>query len=222
MSVGPLRAFYQHRATIPAGSSRTLKDTLTGGADFGQVGGRVALRFRRPGPPLNPLRGLRILAIGEVDPAVWDVESSFGSVQAEAQGTVSGTSLAAPTLALRLGGRKVWGGFPFFESAFIGGSSTVAGYHSHRFAGDASLYGGAQGRLTVGAAPLALPAIWGVFGNFDLGRVYLDGESPGVGIPAGGGGLWLGFLDRRNTLSIGIATSTEGTLVQAGLAFGIQ
>jgi hypothetical protein len=199
----------------------TLKDTLTGGTDFGQLGGRLTFDYDAQDRILNPRRGLRIRAIGEVNPAVWDVESSFGSVQADAQGTVSGTSPAAPTLALRVGGRKVWGGFPFFESAFIGGSSTVAGYHSHRFAGDASLYGGAEGRLTVGAAPLALPAIWGVFGNFDLGRVYLDGESPGGWHTGGGGGLWLGFLDRRNTVSIGIATSAEGTLVRAGLVFGM-
>ena len=37
----------------------------------------------------------------------------------------------------------------------------------------------------------------------------------------GGGGLRLGFLDRKNSASLGIATSTEGTLVQAGLVFGI-
>jgi hypothetical protein len=87
-----------------------------------------------------------------------------------------------------MGGRKVWGEFPFFESAFVGGSHTVAGYHSNRFAGDASLYGGALVRLTAGAAPLALPAIWGVFGNFDLGRVYVDGDSPGGWHTGGGGG----------------------------------
>ena len=87
--------------------------------------------------------------------------------------------------------------------------------------GDASLYGGALARLTAGAAPLALPAIWGVFGNVDLGRVYVDGDSPGGWHTGGGGGLWLGFLDRRNTASLGIATSTEGTLIQAGLVFGM-
>ena len=115
----------------------------------------------------------------------------------------------------------MWGEFPFFESAFIGGASTLAGYHSHRFAGDASLYGGAEGRLTIGAAPLALPAIWGVFGNFDLGRVYVDGDSPGGWHTGGGGGLWLGFLDRSNVATLGIETSTEGTLVRAKLGFGI-
>jgi len=220
VSIGPLARF----TSTGDNTGRfiaTLKDTITGGEDFGQAGGRLVLDLDARDRDTLPRRGLRVTAIGEVNPAVWDVQSTFGSVQAEAQALVSAATLAAPTLALRVGARKVWGAFPFFESAFVGGSRTVAGYHHNRFAGDASLYGGALARLTAGAAPLALPAIWGVFGNFDVGRVYVDGDSPGGWHTGGGGGLWLGFLDRRNTASLGIATSTEGTLIQAGLVFGM-
>jgi hypothetical protein len=74
--------------------------------------------------------------------------------------------------------------------------------------------GGARGRGRV------LPALWGVYGDLGAGRVYVDGESPGGWHSGGGGGVWLGFLDRRNTLSMGVESSTEGTLVQAGAAFG--
>ena len=200
----------------------TLADTITGGQDFGQVGGRLTLDLDALDRDTLPLRVLHLTAVGEVNPATWDVESTFGSVQAQVEGTVSADTRASPTLALRVGGRKVWGEFPFFESAFVGGSHTVAGYHSNRFAGDASLYGGGLVRLTVGPAPLALPAIWGVFGNYDVGRVYVNGDSPGGWHTGGGGGVWLGFLDRKNSASLGIATSSEGTLLQAGLVFGIQ
>ena len=220
VSVGPL-VRYTSTGDNTGRFIATLKDTVTGGEDFGQAGGRLTLELDARDRDTLPLRSLHISAIGEVNPAVWDVESTFGSVQGDAEAIVSANTLAAPTLAIRVGGRKVWGEFPFFESAFVGGSKTVAGYHSNRFAGDASLYGGALVRLTAGAAPLALPAIWGVFGNFDLGRVYVAGDSPGGWHTGGGGGLWLGFLDRKNSASLGIATSTEGTLVQAGLVFGI-
>jgi hemolysin activation/secretion protein len=169
---------------------------------------------------VNPLRGIHLSVAGEVSPAVWDVSSTYGSGQAEADAFMSAPLPATPTLALRVGGRRVWGSFPFFESAFLGGASTLAGYHSHRFAGDASLYGGAQLRLTVGKAFVALPAEWGFYGGGDVGRVYVDGESPGGWHGSGGGGLWLAFLDRRNTVSVGVAASTEGTLVEAGTAFG--
>jgi outer membrane protein assembly factor BamA len=170
---------------------------------------------------VNPRRGIHISVAGEVSPAVWDVSSTYGDGQAEADAFVSAALPAKPTLALRAGGRRVWGSFPFFESAFLGGSSTLAGYHSHRFAGDASVYGGAELRLTVGKNQLlALPAEWGFYGSGDVGRVYLDGESPGGWHGSGGGGLWLAFLDRRNTVSVGFASSTEGTRVEAGAAFG--
>jgi hypothetical protein len=115
----------------------------------------------------------------------------------------------------------VWGAFPFFESAFLGGVSTLPGYHSNRFAGDASLYGGAQLRVTVGRAFLALPAVWGLYGDGGTGRVYVEGESPGGWHSSAGGGAWLAFLDRRNALSIGFASSEEGTLFLAGAAFGL-
>src|SRR4029077_17733879 len=98
-------------------------------------------------------------------------------------------------------------------SAFVGGSSTLPGYHSKRFAGDASLYGGAQLRLTVGTVFLALPAVWGVYGDLGAGRVYVDGESPGGWHSGGGGGGWLGFLGPRTKLSAVGEALPEGTAV---------
>ncbi len=197
-----------------------LRDTLLGGRDFGQVGGRLAVELDTRDRPVNPVRGLHVSVAGEVSPAVWDVPSTYGDGQVEADAFVSAPLPATPTLALRAGGRRVWGSFPFFESAFLGGRSTLAGYHSHRFAGDASVYGGAELRLALGKAFVALPAEWGIYGGGDVGRVYVDGESPGGWHGSGGGGLWLAFLDRSNTVSVGVAASSEGTLVRAGAAFG--
>jgi hypothetical protein len=219
LSVGPF-ARYTHTGDNPGRFIEPLQDTLLGGRGFGQAGGQVGLEFDNRDRPVNPLSGIHIAATAEVDPGVWDVPSTFGAGEVRADAFVSAPMPGLPTLAIRAGGRKVWGSFPFFESAFLGGSSTLPGYHSHRFAGDASIYAGAQLRLTVGTAFLALPAVWGVYGDFASGRVYVDGDSPGGWHSGGGGGVWLGFLDRQNALSIGFASSNEGTLVQAGIAFG--
>src|SRR6266446_4284288 len=189
-----------------------LRDTLLGGRDFGEVGGRLAVELDTRDRLVNPVRGIHVSVAGEVSPAVWDVPSTYGNGQVEADAFVSAPLPATPTLALRAGGRRVWGSFPFFESAFLGGRSTLAGYHSHRFAGDASVYGGAELRLALGKAFVALPAEWGIYGGGDVGRVYVDGESPGGWHGSGGGGLWLAFLDRSNTVSVGVAASSEGTV----------
>jgi hypothetical protein len=82
------------------------------------------------------------------------------------------------------------------------------------------VYGGAGLRLTAGHSHLPIPALWGVFGNYNVGRVYVDGSSPGGWHSGGGGGLWLALLGRVEAISLGVATSKEGTLVQAGTAFG--
>lgn len=219
VSVGVF-GWYTHTGDNTGRFIAPLQDTLLGGRGFGQVGGRVGLDFDSRDRPVNPLSGVHVSADAEVDPGVWDVPSTYGAGEVRADAFVTAPLPGLPTLALRAGGRKVWGSFPFFESAFVGGSSTLPGYHSKRFAGDASLYGGAQLRLTVGTVFLALPAVWGVYGDLGAGRVYVDGESPGGWHSGGGGGVWLGFLDRRNTLSVGVESSTEGTLVQAGAAFG--
>ena len=196
-----------------------LRDTLLGGRNFGQIGGRLTLTLDTRDRPANPRSGVYLAASGQLSPAVWDVPSTYGSAEAEGTSFLSARLPGTPTLALRAGGRKVWGSFPFFESAFLGGSA-LSGYRSNRFAGDASIYGEAQLRLTAGRAFLALPGLWGVYGGIDAGRVYLDGKSPGGWHHGGSAGVWLSLLDRRNTISLGIAASEEETLLQAGTAFG--
>jgi hypothetical protein len=197
-----------------------LRDTLLGGRNFGEVAGRVGFDFDTRDRQVNATRGIHLSLAAQVNPGVWDVPKTYGSGEVEAAAFLSAHMPGKPTLALRAGGRRVWGSFPYFESAFLGGPSTLAGYRSDRFAGDASLYGGAQLRLTMGRAFLGLPAVWGVFGDGDVGRVYVDGESPGGWHSGGGGGVWLAFLDRENAVSLGVNSSKEGTLVQGGVAFG--
>ena len=197
-----------------------IRNALLGGRDFGQVGGRLAVDIEVRDRPADAQRGIRLTAAGELSPAMWDVDSTYGAAEGAAEAFVTAAMSGAPTLALRVHGRKLWGAFPFFDAAFVGGSSTLPGYHSQRFAGDAGVDAGAQLRVTLGRSFLALPARWGVFGSAAAGRVYVDGESVGGWHGSGGGGLWLAFFSSRDALSLGVAASSEGTLLQSGFAFG--
>ncbi len=198
----------------------TLRDTLLGARDFGQLGARLALELDSRDRLSNPLHGIHLVVAGRIQPAVWDVPSTFGSGEAEATTFLSAPIAGTPTLALRAGGRKVWGRYPFHESAFLGGNTNLRGYHSNRFAGDASLYGSVEFRITAGVSRFALPALWGIFGNVDAGRVYVDGDSPGGWHSGAGGGVWLAFLDRANAASVGITFTDEGSLLRAGVGLG--
>ena len=198
---------------------------LYGTDDFGQLGGQASVQVDTRDVPAAATRGVWFTVGGSVYPKVWDVDSTtFGEVHGE----VATYLTARPaTLALRAGGKKVWGTFPFFESAFIGDARTVRLGRQNRFAGDAAVYGNAELRLDIGQIFLVLPGRWGIFGIGDIGRVFLEGESSNRWHPVVGGGIWLSFLTSGGTLTAAMTRSEVGTAfpqrsavyIQAGFAY---
>jgi hypothetical protein len=194
---------------------------LYGTGNFGEVGGALDFQFDSRDRATAATRGVLLELGGKAYPAVWDVDSTFGEVHGMAATYLSVRAPLDPTLALRIGGKKVWGAFPFFEAAFIGDPSTVRLGRVNRYAGDASAYGNAELRLALGRVLVVLPADVGIFGLADVGRVFLDGESSDQWHTAFGGGAWLAFLDRAYTVSLAAASSAErtGIYLQAGFGF---
>jgi outer membrane protein assembly factor BamA len=124
------------------------------------------------------------------------------------------------TLALRAAGERVWGRFPFYEAAFLGGSETLRGFRFQRFAGDATVWGNAELRFFLSKFRFLVPQHFGIFALADAGRVWQDGESEGSWHKNFGGGIWIAPLRRDFTFSIGAGVSNERTAVVAGLGFG--
>jgi hypothetical protein len=192
-----------------------------GSGKFGMVGGSGDLSLDLRNRPIAATHGLLLTAGGSFYPAVWDVEETFGEVHGEAATYLTADSAPLhPTLALRAGAKRVWGRFPYQEAAYIGGNSTVRLGREHRYAGDASVYAGAELRLFLSKFYLFVPGRFGVFGLGDVGRVYLKGESSDVWHAAGGGGIWASFLDPVNTVSLAIAKGAEKTGVYFRVGFG--
>jgi hypothetical protein len=188
---------------------------------FGEVGGAAEIEWDgRNGSVAT--HGFRLIGGGSFYPAVWDVTDAFGEVHAEASTFLTPATSFGPTLALRAGGKKVFGNvFPFFESAFVGGASTVRGLREQRYAGDGALYGNAELRLRLGRFFAVLPGDYGVFGLADVGRVFLDGESSDTWHTGAGGGIWFDFLERANTISVAVARGDNRTAfyLRAGFAY---
>ena len=210
----------------------SMDQPLYGAGSFGQLGARGEVEFDRRDNPAYPTRGLfaRIAAAGYA--RAWDVESAFGSVDGEVRTYLTARVPANPTLALRAGGKKVWGSYPFLESAFMGGPGRVGirqgegpvrGLHKNRFAGDASLYANVELRLAVAEVNLLVPGELGLFGAADVARVHysadpVDADDWHNGT---GGGLWLSFLERRTTLSVAVMKGRDmtGVYLRAGRMF---
>jgi Omp85 superfamily domain len=195
--------------------------SLYGAGKFGEVGAGMDLRFDSRDRTNAPTRGAALDIGGRIVPAIWDVDSIFGEVHGEATTYLGFSAPLDPTLAFRVGGKKLWGRYPFFESAFIGGPSTVRLGRVNRYAGDASAYGSAELRLALARITLVLPARLGIFGLADVGRVFLAGESSNRWHGAAGGGVSLAYLDRAYTFSLAVASGEERTALylQAGYGF---
>jgi hemolysin activation/secretion protein len=152
---------------------------------------------------------------------VWSVREQFGSVSGEASTYLRAGLPLQPTLALRAGGKKLWGEFPFHEAAFIGGPDQVHGLRRQRYAGDAAAFGNAELRLTLARPTLVVPTDVGVFALADAGRVYVARERSDRWHTGVGGGIWLSFYQPMNTVSLAVARSEGAVRVyfQGGLSF---
>jgi hypothetical protein len=150
------------------------------------------------------------------------VDSAYGFVDGSVSGYLTGAKIPLrPTVAVRAGGRKAWGPYPFFASAFIGDAASVRLGRQHRYAGDASLYGNAELRLRLTDFFVILPGEIGIFGLADAGRVYFSSETSDRWHTAFGGGVWLSLLQYTTLVHVAVAVSDERTGVYfgTGMAF---
>jgi hypothetical protein len=190
-----------------------------GSGRFGELGAQAALTFDSRDTAAAPTRGAHVTVGGSLYPALWDVTSTFGELHGEAATYLSARLPLRPTLALRAGGKRVWGTHPFQEGAYIGGGTTVRGLYTGRFLGDASAYGNAELRLRLTSFNIFAPGEMGVFGLGDVGRVWLTGESSNTWHTAFGGGLWFAYLNRSNTVSVALAHGDGRTTVYLRTGF---
>jgi hypothetical protein len=189
---------------------------------FGETGVHGVVSYDGRDSAAFTRKGVFIAARGTWFPQVWDVKSAFSEVNGNVNGYLSAGKWL--TLAVRGGGKRVFGTYPFQDAATIGSGSlgvaalqepdyTVRGFRTRRFAGDGSLWGNSDLRLRVSHVTIFVPGHWGVFGFADSGRVWLKSETSNTWHSGVGGGIWLSLLNYKNTFSAGIAHSKEEDLV---------
>lgn len=218
LSAGPAFKLIHNREDEGRFLAEVAPDTY-GTGWFAQFGARAEVTFDTRDSKVAPRRGLLIDTGASVYPEIGDVRQAFGEFHGEAATYLALPGRLQPVLALRAGGKKVWGRFPFHEAAFVGGQNTVRGLSKQRFAGDASLYGNAEIRLRVSHFNFLFPTDWGLIGFADGGRVYLDDESSNNLHVSGGGGFWFAPMDRAYTFSLTLARSVEDTKIDFGVGF---
>jgi hypothetical protein len=182
-----------------------------GATGFGRLGAAAKISAEVP-DTTRPEPRAKIEVGASAFAPVWSADQSFGDVHAEGSVHLPLGGAAAPLLALRLGGKRAWGEFPYDEAAYLGGQQTLRGYLYQRFAGDASLYGGAEVRQPIGwVLRHSVPVRIGLLALADAGRVWADGTQSTRVHASAGGGLWLAFFDPRYAVSLTAAKGREGT-----------
>ncbi len=167
-----------------------------------------------------PENGVFLNLRGKWFPEMFDNLATFRTMRAEARTYLTATAPLRTTLALRAGGEKIWGRFPYFESVFLGGSRSLRGYEENRFAGSAALWGNAELRMKLFDYRILVPGSVGVMGLADAGRVWLNGEEADEWHTAYGGGLTVSFVKPENVLVLSVVHSKEKNIsLYAGFGF---
>jgi outer membrane protein assembly factor BamA len=215
-SVGPV--FRRTKSDTTHDGSFVTDSRAYGTGTFHQAGVQAGIELDGRDIMGAPTRGYHVNGGASFYPTALDVTGSYGEVHGEAAAYLSPGS-KNPTLAVRVGGKRLWGTFPYSDAAFLGGSENVRGLREQRFAGDASAYGSAELRFFLTRFFLLFPVDFGVFGLSDVGRVFMDGQSLGGWHTSFGGGILLAPVTRSATLRLSIAESAEGRAFYVGMGF---
>jgi len=91
---------------------------------FGQAGLRLKMHLdsRYVADTMRPRAVLNVVGAGY--PGFWDVAKPYESLDAWVAAFFTLPAPKKPVLAFRVGGKKLWGNFPYFDAAFLGGSET--------------------------------------------------------------------------------------------------
>jgi hypothetical protein len=189
-----------------------------GFAQFGEAGLRLKMHLDSRNIPDTLKPRFVVDVTGSAYPGLWDVTKAYESADAWAAAFFTIPVAKKPVLALRGGGKKLWGPFPYFDAAFLGGSENFRTEEKQRYVGDASLYGTTELRVPIAKFPFILPLDVGAIGFVDAGRVYFNGDSPGGWHTAAGGGFWVGFLNPGTNFNV-LFTNNKQRRVTTNIGF---
>jgi hypothetical protein len=196
-SLGPI--FKWNNAHPEAGGRAEALQPFGTTESISQLGGHFAAVINTAGISSLPKKGFVLKAGASSYPAILDMPESLHEVHAEA---ATYLSVGSPVLAVRVGGKQIWGdSIPLHEAAYVGGNASLRGYRYNRFAGDQSLYGNTELRIPITRAVIFTRGDLGIMALADAGRVAYDSESGGGWHTSYGGGIWFQTIGQLMTLS---------------------
>lgn len=157
---------------------------------------------------------------GSVFPKMLNVNETFYRLGFDARIYLPLFSIKNSTLVLRSGGEKVWGKYPFFAAAFLGGEENLRGYNSWRFSGDASFFGQAETRIWLTETKIIIRGQLGLNFFGEVGRVFTPEDHSDKWHPSYGTGIWISYLKNQFIFNTNVAFSPERITFAFNLRMG--
>ncbi|MDT0689786.1 metallophosphoesterase [Salegentibacter sp. F188] len=111
-------------------------------------------------------------------------------------------------------------GYEFYQAAELGGDTGLRSYRQERFIGKSAFATGADLRYSFNTVKTSfLPFQIGIFGGYDLGRVWTDVEESSLWHDSYGGGLWINSAEAING-TFSLFSGAEGA--RFSFAFGFR
>jgi hypothetical protein len=217
ISLGPV---VQHSATDSTQSPFLLATHPYGSGSFSEAGMQLGAQFESRDTNTNEEHTHHQVLVdfkGLYVPALMDVRSAFEEAAVNIGTSITLPLPTHPIVLFRTGAKKLYGQFPFFEAATIGGDGTLRYMDTERYAGDASLFGTSELRIPLAHFTFLVPLRAGVLGIAEAGRVYVNGSSPGGWHPITGGGFWFAYGHASPTATITRTTEPGFTGIHLGL-----
>jgi hypothetical protein len=220
ISLGPV---IQHSISDDARSPYLAASRPYGVGSFTQVAVQFGVRYEwRAASDSDEHTHHRVLIdLNELYfPAAMDVRSAFQETAVSIGTSVTIPLPTQPLFIIRTGGTKLFGDFPFYEGASIGGEGTTRYMDPQRYLGDASLYATTELRVPLAQFKLVVPLRMGLMGIAEAGRVYVGGNSPGGWHSRTGEGVWFGQGSASPIVTI--MRTTEPGHTGIGLGLGLN
>lgn len=149
-------------------------------------------------------------------PDIFNLQGDFQTLDFESRAYFFLKQLNSSSIMIRMGVQKVWGNYPFYAGATVGGRNNLRGYLEKRFSGDASVFGQLQIRTFITDLKLIFKSKLGMFAFAEAGRVFVPNERSSKYHPSYGLGAYLSYLNNRLVLNSYVAFSPETTIFNFG------
>ena len=171
--------------------------------------------------PATPSRGMLFKLETGATTNLDDSERTFGYINPALEFYNSLTRNEKLVLRTKARGQfNIGDEFEFYQAAVLGANTGLRGFRTQRFSGESALAFGADLRYALAKFKTGLlPLKLSVFGGYDYGRVWIDGEDSDTWHDSVGGGLVINAVDALSG-QFGIFSSDDG--MRISFTFGLS